>query len=56
MPRPDSVLDEAGLRDWLRARAEPCKLPRSIRALSAIPRNALGKVDRVTLTRILNDN
>lgn len=56
VPRPDSVLDEAGLRDWLRARAEPCKLPRSIRALSAIPRNALGKVDRVTLTRILNDN
>lgn len=44
---------EEELLEWLRARLERHKLPRSLHVLEAIPRNTLGKVDRVALLRIL---
>jgi malonyl-CoA/methylmalonyl-CoA synthetase len=34
------------LREWMTARLAPYKVPRSFRALDALPRNAMGKVDK----------
>ena len=44
-PAPGLALDGNLIRDWLRTRLEPCKLPRNIQVIEAIPRNALGKLD-----------
>jgi fatty-acyl-CoA synthase len=44
-PKPGVAVDVQALREWLRARLDRCKLPREIRLATAIPRNALGKVD-----------
>ncbi|MFN8609258.1 MAG: AMP-binding protein [Vulcanimicrobiota bacterium] len=43
---------EADFLAWLRGRLERHKLPRELRRLAAIPRNALGKVDRPALRQI----
>lgn len=43
----------ADVLDWLRGRLAPFKLPTQIVVTEAIPRNALGKVDRVAVTRIV---
>ena len=51
--QPHSQIDAPQLREWLRQRVERFKLPRRICVLDAIPRNALGKVDRKALERIL---
>ncbi|MGH7471047.1 MAG: AMP-binding enzyme, partial [Longimicrobiales bacterium] len=32
------------LQDWLRERLAPYKMPRALRCVSALPRNAMGKV------------
>lgn len=47
------AVGEGELLDWLRGRLERHKLPRSVHVLEAIPRNALGKVDRVALLHLL---
>ena len=44
---------EAELLQFLRGHLERHKLPRFIRIVEAIPRNALGKVDRTALLRLL---
>jgi acyl-CoA synthetase (AMP-forming)/AMP-acid ligase II len=46
---------EAALRDWLRGRLERHQLPRRIHVVGAIPRNALGKVDRQALAALAAD-
>lgn len=46
-------LEEAELRDWLRQHLERHKLPRAIFVLERIPRNALGKVDKLALERAI---
>jgi acyl-CoA synthetase (AMP-forming)/AMP-acid ligase II len=48
-PNPGIALDGTVLRAWLRQRLERCKLPREIKVATAIPRNALGKVDQLAL-------
>ena len=45
VPRPGIAIDTITIREWLRPRLDRCKLPREIKLASAIPRNALGKVD-----------
>ena len=51
--RKGDVLPPEDLRAWLRERLDRCKLPRSIELVPALPRNALGKIDRPALQRIL---
>ncbi|MBI3930105.1 MAG: AMP-binding protein [Armatimonadetes bacterium] len=53
VPRPRAVLEEETLREWLRERLERHKMPRTLRVLEAIPRNPLGKLDRLELERQL---
>ena len=47
--RGGAAVDAAELRDWLRARIARAQLPRELHLIEQIPRNALGKVDRVAL-------
>ncbi|MBN9415386.1 MAG: AMP-binding protein [Candidatus Eremiobacteraeota bacterium] len=47
-------VEEEEVLDWLRGRLERHKLPRSVRRLESIPRNALGKLDRPELLRLLS--
>jgi malonyl-CoA/methylmalonyl-CoA synthetase len=42
--RPDSLLSLQELQHWAKDRLAPYKLPRSIRTVDALPRNAVGKV------------
>lgn len=44
--RPDTALDEAGLRDYCRERLAGYKVPREFTALDDLPRSMLGKVLR----------
>lgn len=46
-------VEEGLVLEWLRGRLERHKLPRSLRVLPGIPRNALGKVSRPELLRLL---
>jgi acyl-CoA synthetase (AMP-forming)/AMP-acid ligase II len=50
---PEVQLDEAALRHWLKNRLERHKIPRALHIVETVPRNALGKLDRVTLDRLL---
>lgn len=45
-------LDGERVREWLRERLERFKLPRRVHVVERIPRNALGKVDRVALLEL----
>jgi malonyl-CoA/methylmalonyl-CoA synthetase len=40
------------LRDWLKDRLAPYKVPRDLRVVDALPRNALGKVNKPALSLI----
>jgi malonyl-CoA/methylmalonyl-CoA synthetase len=42
------------LRDWCRDRLSPYKLPRRLKVVEALPRNAMGKVMKPAVIRILN--
>jgi acyl-coenzyme A synthetase/AMP-(fatty) acid ligase len=55
VPKPGLAVDAPAIRQWLRLRLEPCKLPREIKYTPAIPRNALGKVDEPALRGLLAD-
>jgi malonyl-CoA/methylmalonyl-CoA synthetase len=37
------------LRTWARERLAPWKLPRALEVVEALPRNAMGKVDKTAL-------
>ncbi len=42
----ESTLELSHLRDWCRERLSPYKIPQSLRIVSALPRNAMGKVTK----------
>ncbi|HET7296200.1 MAG TPA: hypothetical protein VFI66_03615, partial [Gemmatimonadales bacterium] len=44
--RGDGELTLAGLQSWARERLAPYKLPRALRTVAALPRNAMGKVTK----------
>jgi len=46
VPRPDSEVDEAALREYLKDRVSRFEQPRNIHVLSSLPRNPAGKVLR----------
>ena len=48
-----STLKPADLKRWLTERMERHKIPRKVVIVDSIPQNALGKVNRVALTKIL---
>jgi malonyl-CoA/methylmalonyl-CoA synthetase len=43
------ALSLAELREWLRPRMAPYKVPRDLRVVAALPRNAMGKVNKPAL-------
>lgn len=45
----DGALDEAALREWCKTRLAAFKVPARIRPVDALPRNAMGKLDRRAL-------
>jgi malonyl-CoA/methylmalonyl-CoA synthetase len=45
-------LDGEALKEWARDRLAPYKLPRSVLAVSALPRNAMGKVTKPAVRRL----
>ena len=53
VPR-DVVLDPAQLESWCRARLAGFKIPKRFVFLPALPRNAMGKVDRGLLAQLVN--
>ena len=50
-PRPDTEIDEAALRAWMRARLTPYKLPETYEFMAALPRDPSGKIRRSALAR-----
>jgi malonyl-CoA/methylmalonyl-CoA synthetase len=42
--RPNGMLSLGDLQEWARARLAPYKMPRALRTVDALPRNAVGKV------------
>ncbi len=48
----DGALDETGLREWCRSRLAAFKVPAHIRKVAALPRNAMGKLDRRALAAL----
>ena len=49
VPRPGMTVTIDGLRDWARHALAPYKLPRTLRLLSELPRNPMGKVQKSQL-------
>ncbi len=48
----DGKLDEAALRDWCKTRLAAFKVPAHFRPVDALPRNAMGKLDRRALAAL----
>ena len=44
--RPGSVLDLESLKGWAREQLAPYKIPRALRVVAVLPRNAMGKVTK----------
>ena len=44
--RPGSCLSLPDLQDWARERLAPYKIPRALKPVAALPRNAMGKVTK----------
>jgi malonyl-CoA/methylmalonyl-CoA synthetase len=51
--RPDSTLTGEALRTWAKGRLAPYKVPREVRLVPELPRNAMGKVQKPELVRLL---
>jgi malonyl-CoA/methylmalonyl-CoA synthetase len=49
VPRPDAGQDSSALVAWCRDRLASFKVPREVRFLEALPRNAMGKVEKKRL-------
>ena len=49
VPRPDAGQDSSALVAWCRDRLASFKVPREVRFLDALPRNAMGKVEKKRL-------
>lgn len=54
--RPSATLTLAGLRAWAAERIAPYKLPTLLRCLDDLPRNAMGKVVKPELGRLLAED
>jgi fatty-acyl-CoA synthase len=54
--RPGKSMAEVELRDWLGSRLARFKQPRDILFVSALPRLANGKIDRITLQKWANED
>jgi O-succinylbenzoic acid--CoA ligase len=50
--RPSVTFDEAALREWCRGRMASFKVPTRFRPVDALPRNAMGKLDRRALVAL----
>ena len=48
--RDGTALSLAELREWLKPRVAPYKVPRDLRVVAALPRNAMGKVNKPALS------
>jgi len=55
VPKAGTSFDEEAVRAWLAGRLERFKLPRRVHAVAAIPRNAVGKIDRGALQALRAD-
>ena len=47
--RPGQTLDLEALRTWSKERLAPYKVPRALHVLAELPRNSMGKVQKVVL-------
>ncbi len=54
--RPGSELDADTLRQWCRGRLSDYKIPKQVRFVEALPRNAMGKVTKPDLKALLAPN
>jgi malonyl-CoA/methylmalonyl-CoA synthetase len=50
--RPDTSLDLEDVQGWTRARLAPYKLPRALRCVPSLPRNAMGKVVKPDVAKL----
>ena len=51
--KPGSRLELAALQEWARERLAPYKIPRVLHTIEALPRNAMGKVLKPEVARLL---
>ena len=51
VPRPSAVVDPAAVRSLARERLAPFKVPKRVHVVDALPRNAMGKVEKAVLRR-----
>jgi malonyl-CoA/methylmalonyl-CoA synthetase len=47
--KPDTTLSLEELKTWCKERTSPYKIPKTLRIVDALPRNAMGKVAKPTL-------
>ena len=52
--RPGATLSLGDLQEWARERLAPYKIPRAMRAVGALPRNAVGKVMKPAVTALFH--
>jgi malonyl-CoA/methylmalonyl-CoA synthetase len=52
-PEPGVAFDEGALIAWLRPRLASFKIPKRVNVIAALPRNALGKVEKTKLRALL---
>lgn len=48
-----AMLDLEGLREWCRDRLSAYKIPRRLHLVEALPRNAMGKVTKPAVVRMV---
>jgi malonyl-CoA/methylmalonyl-CoA synthetase len=54
-PRGSGGLTLEALQSWARERLAPYKIPRALRAVAALPRNAMGKVTKPEVVKLFTD-
>jgi malonyl-CoA/methylmalonyl-CoA synthetase len=52
---PDAAPDREALQDWARGQLAPYKIPRAVRFVPALPRNAMGKVVKPAVAALFRD-
>jgi malonyl-CoA/methylmalonyl-CoA synthetase len=52
---PDASPDREALQDWARGQLAPYKIPRAVRFVPALPRNAMGKVVKPAVAALFRD-
>ena len=54
--KPDTTLSLGELKTWCKERLSPYKIPKNLRVVDALPRNAMGKVAKPTLKEWVTDD